>query len=272
MSRTPTAWFTDFGQGADAPVRLFAFAHAGGGGGVFHRWGKRLADVHVLAARLPGRESRIAEPACRVLPLLIEALAEQIAPWLDRPFAFYGHSLGGLIAYELAHRLRVLGLRQPERLLVGACRAPDRKSPHPKLYDLDDAGFVQGLQRYGGLQQPVLDSPEILALLLPMLRADFTLAQTPRPPLAQPIVVYSGTRDPLIEADDIAAWQGHGRAGVRVHDIDAGHLFHLSHEAELLSSIAGELAAIAPAHAPRGLDSPSSQPDAPGCPWATSPN
>lgn len=258
MSRPSSAWLTDFGQGADAPVRLFAFAHAGGGSSVFNRWGKGLPGVHVLAARLPGRESRIAEPICSEMPLLIETLAEQISPWLDRPFAFYGHSLGGLIAFELVQRLRTLGLRQPERLLVGACRAPDRKSSQPKLYDLDDAGFVKGLQRYGGLQQAVLESPELLALLLPMLRADFTLAQAyeyrPRAPLDQAVVVYSGTRDHLVDAENIAAWQGHGRCGVRIHNIDAGHFFHLSHEAELLASIAAELggmalAATAPAFA-----------------------
>ena len=251
-SPAPT-WFTDFGQGANAPVRLFAFAHAGGGPSVFGRWGKGLPDVHVLATRLPGRESRIAEPPYSAMQPLIETLAEQIAPLLDRPFALYGHSLGGLIAFELAQRLRDLGLPQPERLLVGACRAPDRTSPHPKLYALDDAGFITGLQRYGGLPQQVLDAPELLALLLPMLRADFTLAQAhvyrARAPLDQPIVVYHGSRDDLIDPADIAAWRGHGRADVRLRTFDAGHFFHLSHEAELLAEIAGELAAIAPAHA-----------------------
>lgn len=245
MSRSTPVWFTDFGQGSDAPIRLFTFAHAGGGAGVFSSWNKALPGVHVLATRLPGRESRIGEPAYPAMDALIDTLTKQIAPRLDRPFVFYGHSLGGLIAFELTHRLRELGLRQPERLLIGATRSPDRKSPHPELHALADADLVKGLGRYGNMSQSIVDSPELMAMLLPMLRADFSLVETyayrERQPLDRPIVVYHGNDDRMVDPADMDGWRTKSSADVRLHTIDAGHLFHMTHEAELLTKISAEL-------------------------------
>lgn len=245
MSSSASAWFTDFGQGAAAPIRLFTFAHAGGSANVYRNWAKALPGVHVLAARLPGRESRFAEPPYSAMDTLIETLAEQIASRLDRPYVFYGHSLGGLIAFELTHRLRELGLRQPERLLIGAYRSPDRKSPHPPLHSLTGNDLIMGMQRYDSMPQAIVDSPELMELLEPMLRADFSLVETyayrDRTPLGRPIVVFYGERDPLITNDHIEAWRDKSSAGVRLHPIDAGHLFHLTQEAELLGLLAEEM-------------------------------
>jgi medium-chain acyl-[acyl-carrier-protein] hydrolase len=252
MSRHTPLWFTDFGQGADAPIRLFTFAHAGGGASVFSNWNKALPGVHVLAARLPGRESRIAETAHSAMDTLTDALAEQIAPRLDRPFVFYGHSLGGLIAFELAHRLRELGLRQPERLLIGAYRSPDRKSPHPQLHALTDTDLVTGLKRYDSMPQSIIGSPELMALLTPMLRADFSLFETyayrERTPLDRPIVVYYGNDDRMIEPAEMDGWRTKSNAHVRLHPIDAGHFFHLGNETELLELVAKEMRCIMPVH------------------------
>ncbi|MEQ1511745.1 MAG: alpha/beta fold hydrolase [Lysobacteraceae bacterium] len=249
MPRSTPAWFTDFGQSSEAPIRLFTFAHSGGGASVFNKWYKALPGTHVLAARLPGRESRIAEPAHSAMGALIDTLAGQIAPRLDRPFALYGHSLGGLIAFELAHRLRELGLRQPERLLIGAYRSPERRSPHPELHALADADLVTGLKRYDSMPQSIIDSPELMALLVPMLRADFSLFETytyrDRAPLDRPIVVYYGNDDRMIGPAEMDGWRTKSSADVRLHPIEAGHFFHLTHEAELLTMIAAELRGIA---------------------------
>lgn len=245
MSRATPAWFTDFGQNPEAPLRLFAFAHAGGGANVFARWGKALPGVHVLAARLPGRESRIAELPFAQMDALMDALIEQVAPRLDRPFVLYGHSLGGLISYELTHRLRERGLRQPERLLIGAYRSPDRKSPHPPLRDLTGSDLIAGMNRYDSMPRAIVDSPELMELLEPMLRADFSLVETyayrARAPLTVPVVVYYGEQDALITHDHIEAWRDKGNAGVRLHPMPAGHFFHLTHEADLHALIAEEL-------------------------------
>ncbi|NOT89708.1 MAG: thioesterase [Lysobacter sp.] len=226
-------------------MRLFAFAHAGGGASVFGKWNKALPGAHVLATRLPGRESRIVESAYTSMAPLIDALAGQISTRLDRPFVFYGHSLGGLIAFELTHRLREMGLRQPERLLIGATRSPDRKSPHPQLHALADADLVKGLGRYGNMSQSIIDSPELMAMLLPMLRGDFSLVETyayrERAPLDRPIVVYYGNDDRMVDPADMDGWRTKSSADVRLLPIEAGHLFHLTHEAELLTMIGAEL-------------------------------
>jgi medium-chain acyl-[acyl-carrier-protein] hydrolase len=145
----------------------------------------------------------------------------------------------------LTHRLRELGLRQPERLLIGACRSPDRKSPHPELHALADADLVKGLDRYGSTSRSIIDSPELMALLVPMLRADFSLVETyvyrERLPLDRPIVVFQGKQDNMIDPEDMQPWRDKSTAGVRMKPIDAGHLFHLTHESRLLGLIAEEM-------------------------------
>ncbi len=187
----------------------------------------------------------MAEPAYSTMDTLIDALVERIAPRLDRPFALYGHSLGGLIAFELTHRLRELGLRQPERLLIGAYRSPERRSPHPELHALADADLIEGLKRYDNTPQSIIDSPELMARLVPMLRADFSLFETytyrERAPLNRPIVVYYGENDNMVDRAEMDGWRKKSNAEVRLLPIEAGHFFHTTHAAQLLALIGMEL-------------------------------
>lgn len=209
-----------------------------------------------MPARLPGREARIAEPAHRSMAPLVSALVQAMLPWLDRPYVLFGHSLGSLIAYELAHRLHELGVRQPSCLLVSAYRSPERRPTRPPLHHLPPQQFLAELKGYGGIADAVFDHPELLALSLPTLQADFSLFETyvypPRPALECPIVAFSGRRDHVVAPEDMAAWCDKTRAGFTMHQLDGGHFFITSHEAELLrligQAVRSGVSAASPSH------------------------
>ena len=245
MIRTPPSCFTNFETNANAPFRLFTLPFAGGGSAIYRQWGKHLPGVEVMAARLPGREVRIGERTPVMMNNLIDALIPAITPLLDRPYAIFGHSLGGLVSFELAHRLRELGLREPSCLLVSAYRSPERVSTRPILHRLSEREFLRELADYGGIPEQVLNSPEILQLVMPTLRADFSLFETyryqARAPLNYPIAAFYGLRDHVVPPAEMAAWADKTDAGFTLQEIDGEHFFVTSQEAMLLEYIATAL-------------------------------
>ncbi|HEY1379547.1 MAG TPA: thioesterase domain-containing protein, partial [Gemmataceae bacterium] len=160
-----------------ASVRLFCFPYAGGGASVFRGWADGLPSaVEVCPVQMPGRETRFREPAFTRLPLLIEALAESLYPHLDRPFAFFGHSLGALVAFELARRLRRDGSPEPQHLFVSGSGAPQARDHSGAVIHTRPADeFWQEVGRLNGTPAEVLTDGELRDLLLPTLRADFAL-------------------------------------------------------------------------------------------------
>src|SRR5258708_2622210 len=185
------AWFPSVQSAAGAKLRLFCFPSAGGGASVFRGWGEHLPPgVAVLPVRLPGRETRLGEPPFDLMEQLIEALREAIAPYLDQPFAFFGHSLGAAIAFELARTLP----DPPACLLVSGARAPQLRRDHVPPPPPADEGLIQELRRLDGIPQELLDNQELMQLALPALRADTALYRnyvyTEGPPLACDIRAY----------------------------------------------------------------------------------
>ena len=148
----------------------------------------------------------------------------------DRPFAFYGHSLGALIAFELARQLRREGRPQPCHLFVGGARPPHIGPILPRLHGLEEQAFLKGLQaRYSGLPAAILDNPEALALFLPALRADFAAYEShvywTEPPLSCPISGFAGERDALVPAGTVAGWEMHTSAAFDLQVLPGGHFF-----------------------------------------------
>lgn len=240
--RKPPSWFTANPLSANAPLRLFALPFAGGGSALYRQWSQRLPDIDVVPVRLPGRETRISEPAYSMMGPLVEALVAAMRPMLDCPYALFGHSLGGLISFELAHRLRELGLRQPSALMVSAYRSPERRSKRAIMHRLPETEFIRELRDYGGLPEQILDFPEILQLLLPTVRADFSLFETyvyrERMPLEMPIFGFSGIEDHIVPASEMADWRDKTSAGFVAHELDGDHFFVATREAELTEKIA----------------------------------
>lgn len=224
-------------------VRLFCFPHAGGGGAFYRAWRKDAApDIAVTPVVLPGRESRWSERAFVRMEQLIEPLCHAIAPYLDRPFALFGHSMGAVVAYEVARRLR----ESPLLLFVSARRAPHLPARRPPIHDLPRERFLAELARLNGTDASLLHESGLLEALLPGLRADFELNDTYAPsattPLATPISAFVGDRDPLVNVGEMRRWGEltTGEFGLRVFEGD--HFYLTSGRRELLDAIRRDIA------------------------------
>jgi len=193
-------------------LRLFCFAYAGGSAWIFRPWAKQLpATIEICAIELPGRGKRLMEPALTDLSELIQALGPQLLPQLNIPFAFFGHSMGALIAFELCRWLRQTVQLTPAHFWVSAARSPHLPIEPPLMHTLSDEDFVERLKSYQGTPTSVLNNTELMSLMLPTLRADFTLLETyryqPRAPLNCPMTGLWGQQDPIVDRAGVAAWQ-----------------------------------------------------------------
>lgn len=231
-----------------ARLRLFCFPYAGAGASIFRTWPQMLpAEIEVCPVQLPGREGRIREPAYTQLAALTPVLLAAIRPYLDRPFALFGHSMGALIGYELAHALRQQEGLEPMHLVVSGRHAPHLSSRQSPVHSLDDVQFLDTLQqRYEGIPAAVFHDPELRSLFTPLLRADFTLVETylptSRPRLSCPMSAFGGLTDPMTTQEDMAAWRQHTE-GAFTQQMFAGDHFYLQQApAPLLRTLAQLLA------------------------------
>jgi pyochelin biosynthetic protein PchC len=211
-----------------AQVRLLCFPHGGGSAAAYNGWhGLLPPEVELYAAQYPGHADRLTEPLADDVGALAASAAEAALPILDRPFAFYGHSLGALVAFETALRLAVLG-RWPLRLTVSGMPAPHlvRRT----RFHLDgEAALLAGLRRLGGVPAEVFDDADLRDLLLRVARADYRLAETYQPcagaVLRAPVTVHRGLDDPELTAAEAAGWALVGTAGIS-HRTFPGDHFH----------------------------------------------
>lgn len=230
-----------------AELRLFCFPYAGSGAVVYRTWPNDLpAEIEMCAVQLPGRENRFREAPMSELTEVVRALAQALQPRLNLPFAFWGHSLGGLICYELAHFLRTEYGREPVRLFISARRAPHLPEPLAPIHALPNDEFIaQMQQRYGGIPQAILQAPDLLNAMLPMLRADFALFENyvheTRAPLHCPLTVFGGEHDRIVERRDLEAWREHTSGNFVLHILEGDHFFLRSAQASLTREISRQL-------------------------------
>lgn len=223
-------WFVGLENARPTAVLLFCFPYAGGNAATYRDWtSARMRGIHAAAAHLPGRADRILEAPIRDTGPLVRALLEAVRPFTNRRYAFFGHSMGALIAFELARALRGKGLRGPERLLVSARRAPHLRNRTPAIHDLPQLEFLRELRNLEGTPESFFGDPELLDLMLPVLRADFELCHCyrfePGEPLDCPITAYGGTEDSAVSQQDLEAWRRHTQAEFRLHMLPGGHFF-----------------------------------------------
>ncbi|WP_176308815.1 thioesterase [Micromonospora sp. NBS 11-29] len=237
-------WFVSTGSRPEAPVRLFCLPYAGAGASAFRRWPAAFGpDVEVLPVQLPGRENRITEDP----RFTVAEVADAIAARADRPYAIYGHSMGGRLGFEVVRELRRTGRALPLRLYVGGARAPHvtASGPFDGLSRADDAELLRRLDDGGGLPAELLDHPELVELLLPVLRADLgrvdDYRHVPGEPLPVPIVAFAGTTDRAVSRAQHAAWAEHTAAGFTLHELPGGHFFLHDRLAELVALIRADL-------------------------------
>lgn len=214
-----------------AGMRLFCFPHAGGGAASYRGWPRLFGGaLDVCAIQLPGRANRLDEPPIASMQLLVERLTQELAPHLDVPFAFFGHSMGAIVATELCRSLAALGLPTPVQLFVSGRRPSGMPDPNPPLRHLSDASFLVEIQRrYAAIPAEVAAEPDVLSLLLPALRADIEALEThvprSREPLACPILAIGGSDDPLTPRSDLEEWRRQTSHGLRVRLFPGGHFY-----------------------------------------------
>ena len=244
-------WFVCIRPLPQAKLRLFCFPYAGGGVPLFREWPDGLPEIEVWAAHLPGRGGRLLETPFSEMKLLVArlttefvALEEGKRPFRqaqDRPFAFFGHSLGARLAFELSCALRRAERPLPVHLFISACVAPHLRSGIGTIHDLPRADLLAGLERIGGIPQEILANEELLDLLLPMLRADLkmfdTAVNTPEPPLNCPITAIGGNADPIVNQEALKAWSKYTNQTFNLHNFNSDHFFIQSKTRELLHYI-----------------------------------
>jgi surfactin synthase thioesterase subunit len=206
-------------------MRLICLPHAGGGGNVFNRWIPDDPDIEVLAVTLPGRESRMGEPA----HIDVDALTEVIGASADRPYALFGHSMGGLLAVEISRRLGSAGGRHPDQLWLAAAILPGEPGPLTGAADLADHDLIARLSALGGMPTAVVADPAITALFLPTIRADLRWVDAytypPGDQLSVPIHAMAGNTDTHPTPAGMARWRGYTSAAFELHVVDGGHFF-----------------------------------------------
>jgi medium-chain acyl-[acyl-carrier-protein] hydrolase len=229
-----------------AALRLFCFHYAGGSVQVFHDWPGRLPPtVEIGAIQLPGRGHRLGEPHIRRLLSLSRIIAHELLPYLDKPFVFFGHSMGALLCFETARNLRRENQRQPAHLFVSATEAPHRRSREESLFGLPKSSLVKKLHEFGGAPVEVLQNDELLDLMLPTVRADFEICETyeyhPESPLECPMTIYGGLEDHKVDAERLAAWRDMTVGACEIRMFPGGHFYFSSSQAIFLQTFAGDL-------------------------------
>jgi medium-chain acyl-[acyl-carrier-protein] hydrolase len=234
------------GEGAVEPWRLFCFPYAGAGAAVFRQWSDHLpAHFELCIPCLPGRDARIDEPPVSDMSSLVSGLAQEMLEALGPRYAFFGHSMGAFIAFDLAHALSERG-RPPAHLFVSAQRAPRLPYPAQPIFALPDDEFLAGvLARYHSIPKPLLEDQALRAILLRTLRADFTLVEDYRyragRALPCPVTAFGGADDPGIAPEQLEAWSQETTGSFRLHLLAGGHFFLQEKREELLSIILADL-------------------------------
>ncbi|WP_242887552.1 type I polyketide synthase [Actinomadura litoris] len=247
------SWFATPAPRPGTRTRLLCLPYAGGGAGAFRGWAELLPDVEVVPVRLPGREARADEPPA----VDLDALARAALPLTDRPYAVFGHSMGGLLGFELCRRLRRLGAPPPERLFVSGTPVPHVPLSRPRVADMPDGELTAWLAELGGAPHEVLDDPAMRAVWLPVLRSDFAFTDdyryTAEAPFGFPVTAFAGGEDAMAGPGEMSGWRAHTSAGFTLRVLPGDHFFLHSARRELLAAIARDLrpeAAAAPADEP----------------------
>ncbi|AYR24485.1 putative thioesterase [Herbaspirillum rubrisubalbicans] len=228
ISSTPTSPYLPFNDTHRSGMTLFCLHHAGSNAASFRSWQAYFAGygIHIAPLELPGHGTRRSQSLHTSHLTLIEDMSHALLGLLPERYAIYGHSLGALLGFELASALQAQG-RPPQALFVSGRRPPQLPTPMPWRHQMGDAELVEQLLALGGNGTTLLAHPELQALFLPVIRADFAITECyqyqPRPALQCPLHSFVGERDPEVSAAQMALWQMHTAADFSQQVIAGAH-------------------------------------------------
>ena len=240
--RVFTNWITCPRPNPRASLRLFCLPCAGAGASMYRTWTARHPSfMEICPVQLPGREERYRDRAFTSLAGLSRAVARELTPFLDKPFALFGHSMGALLSFEIARSLRHSQAPAPKALFLSAYPPPHAPTRTP-VHHLPDAEFIEEMRRLEGTAEAVLQSHELMAFVLPILRADFEICDTYRyaaePPLDCPIMIYGGIDDREVGAGELDEWRAHTSVSFERRLLPGNHFFIHSQRDALVEDIA----------------------------------
>ncbi|MEK6223126.1 MAG: alpha/beta fold hydrolase [Chloroflexota bacterium] len=234
-------WLHHSSPNPNSKLNLICFPAAGGSASIYHGWPQALPNsVEVLAVRLPGRGARIKEPAFESIPKIVAQISDELKSVNDKPLAIYGHSFGGLLAFETARRASLQNFPMAFLALSGmrAAHLPDRRNP---IHALNNRGFMREVEMLKGTPPEILAQEELIKIVLPALRADFTAIEnyqfTEGPKLTCPIYAFCGLQDDLVSEGEINAWQDHTSGIFNLQMLPSGHHFDSDAKGMLLQAL-----------------------------------
>ncbi len=239
-------WIVRYQSRPRVRFRLFCFPYAGGSASIYRQWSELLpSDIEVCPIQLPGRENRSTEPPFTHATPLVQNLLPVLRPYLDLPYAFFGHSMGALISFELARQIRNQRYPEPQHLFVSSRRSPHICASDSPIHQLPDTAFWEELRLYGGVPDTLLKNPQIAKFFLPLLRADFAIHETykytPGVRLSYPITAFGGLQDRKVESEEIIAWREMTNSDFNLHLFPGNHFFIRQEYHQILSVIAQNL-------------------------------
>jgi surfactin synthase thioesterase subunit len=225
-----------------AALRLVCFPHAGGGASTYRSWPDLLPPwIELTAVQYPGREDRFCEPPVTELPAMARALAAELAVPDARPMAFFGHSMGGAVAHEVALSLAGAGSAEPVHLVVSAREPVEHVAPG-SVHLGGDAALRAEVTRLGGTSGELLDNAELWQLVAPVLRADYRLVETYRPvpgrQLTCPLTAFAAEDDSEPTPAQAADWAHATRGPFALRTFPGGHFYLIPHRERVLRALA----------------------------------
>lgn len=242
----PSPWFNCQKPNPQASMRLFCFPYAGGGSVLYRGWEQHLpTTVEIWPVQLPGRGSRYKESPFDSMQEIVSGLAKAIRPFLDLPFCFFGHSLGAMMSFELAHRLSEKFDLKVSHLFVSGARGPHLPRVGPNVHHLPDDQFISELKSLNGTPPEVFEHPELIRMMMTTLRADFKIAEmyscSSKPPLDCPITAFGGLADNLVSRQDLEAWQIQTTNSFELWQLPGDHFFLQAGDSEILQILSQQL-------------------------------
>lgn len=248
-------WFLEIQHLGTAALNLVCFPWGGGNASAYFKWKDRIEHANIWALKLPGRELRISEKPLTSAARLIDVITDLIPANSNLPLVFYGHSMGGSIAFRTLLELQKKSKQIPVLLIASGCQPPHIKYPNP-IANLDDHGILEHIEKIGGLSnRTMITSPEFLRLYLPKIRSDYQLNTSLQlcDPTPLPIVIeiINGHDDPTIELDTLSEWQFHSIHPLSSKIMQGGHFFmdlqfdeFIKHINDCLSAIMESISSI----------------------------
>jgi medium-chain acyl-[acyl-carrier-protein] hydrolase len=235
-----------FAPNPSARLRLLCFASAGSTAAFYRRWTSLLpSTVEVCGVELPGRGIRWREPLLTRFEDVMAGLVAAVLPLLDKPTAFFGHSLGGFLSFELTRNLRNAGLPLPRHLFISGTRSPRTPRREGPLSKLPDDEFLAYLHRLNGTPERILNDEGAMEIYLPILRADARLFDSyqyeEQPPLPVPIAVFGGSDDPEVSTADLEPWREQTSMSCSIQLFPGGHFYLREHEAQFVQVLSTQL-------------------------------